>query len=229
MIRVAVIDSGVHASHPHVRGRVSGFAIDVDGHRSADYVDRIGHGTAVAAAIREKAPDAEILAIKVFVDALRTDAATLARAIIEAAREGADVINLSLGAAGSQHAPIFAPALDEARRRGAFVVAARDAGEQRWLPGSMEGVLGVRVDWNCRRDAYRIDEVDGAPVVIASGYPREIPGVPRERNLRGLSFAVANASGFVAQALAEGPIASLEGLVLRLRARAADGVRNVST
>ena len=33
-------------------------------------MDRLGHGTAVAAAIKEKAPDAEIYAVKVFDRAL---------------------------------------------------------------------------------------------------------------------------------------------------------------
>lgn len=216
MIRIAVIDSGVHALHPHVGGRVTGFAIDADGWRSRDFVDRIGHGTAVAAAIREKAPDAEIVAIKVFADALRTDAATLARAIAEAVQDGVQLINLSLGTAGARHVATFAPVIEEARRRGAFVVAARDSGDLQWLPGSMDGVIGVRVDWECPRDAYRVGNADGTPVMLASGFPREIPGVPRERNLRGLSFAVANATGFVARALAAGPVASIDGLFARL-------------
>jgi len=34
--------------------------------------------------------------------------------------------------------------------------------------------------------------------VRAAGYPRPIPGVPVEQNLRGLSFAVANATGVLA-------------------------------
>ena len=37
-------------------------------------------------------------------------------------------------------------------------------------------------------------------VYVASGYPRSLPGVPRERNLHGISFAVANMTGFVARA-----------------------------
>ena len=37
-----------------------------DGSVSDDYVDRIGHGTAVTAAIKEKAPDADFIAIKIF-------------------------------------------------------------------------------------------------------------------------------------------------------------------
>ena len=37
--------------------------------------------------------------------------------------------------------------------------------------------------------------------LMASGYPRPIPGIPNERNLQGISFAVANMSGFAARAL----------------------------
>src|SRR5215213_5593753 len=42
-IRIAVIDSGVHADHPHVGGVAGGVAIDAVGHVSRDFVDRIGH------------------------------------------------------------------------------------------------------------------------------------------------------------------------------------------
>src|SRR5207247_8032201 len=91
-VHVAVIDSGVHATHPHVGGVAGGFGIRDDWTLVDDYVDRLGHGTAVTAAIREKAPDAEIIAIKVFWRTLTTDVATLARAIDEAAAAGAAVI-----------------------------------------------------------------------------------------------------------------------------------------
>ena len=38
-------------------------------------------------------------------------------------------------------------------------------------------------------------------MLSTSPYPRDIPGVSRERNVNGVSFAVANATGFVARAL----------------------------
>ena len=47
-------------------------------------MDRLGHGTAVTAAIREKAPDASIIAIKVFWNTLSTDVSSLVRGIDEA-------------------------------------------------------------------------------------------------------------------------------------------------
>ena len=59
---VAVIDSGVHAEHPHVGSVAGGVTIEPDGEAHADYLDRLGHGTAVTAAILDKAPDADIQA-----------------------------------------------------------------------------------------------------------------------------------------------------------------------
>jgi hypothetical protein len=77
-VRVAVIDSGIHPGHPHVLGVAGGVAIFRDG-ESDDYLDRLGHGTAVAAAIREKAPDAQLLAVKVFDRTLSSSVGALVR------------------------------------------------------------------------------------------------------------------------------------------------------
>jgi subtilisin family serine protease len=200
-VRIAVIDSGVHAAHPHVRGVAGGIAIREDGIVIDEYVDRLGHGTAVTAAIREKAPDAEIFAIKVFWRALATDIKTLVRAIDEAAARGAAVINLSLGTAEMQHRDQLAAAVARARARNTIIVAANDDGGVRWLPGCLEDVVAVRADWACERDAYTVAFVQDRPVLSTSPYPRDIPGVSRERNINGVSFAVANASAFVCRAL----------------------------
>ncbi|HYM21915.1 MAG TPA: hypothetical protein VEU08_01845, partial [Vicinamibacterales bacterium] len=70
----------------------------------------------------------------------------------------------------------------------------------------------------CPRDRYRTAEADGAIVFRASGFPRPIEGMPPERNLNGISFAVANMSGFVARALEAAPGASLEEVVSSLMA-----------
>src|SRR5262245_37772227 len=96
-VRVAVIDSGVHAEHPHVGAVAGGVAIDPDGREHGDYVDRIGHGTAVAAAIRDLAPDAAIYAVKIFDRTLATHVDQLVGAIDWSARAGMHVANLSLG------------------------------------------------------------------------------------------------------------------------------------
>jgi subtilisin family serine protease len=159
----------------------------------------------VTAAIREKAPDADILIIKVFWRALSTDIGTLVRAIEEASARGADVINLSLGTAEMQHRERLAAAVARARAHHSIIVAANDDGGVRWLPGCLEQVVAVRADWSCARDVYAVEFVEDRPVLTTSPYPRDIPGVSRERNVNGVSFAVANASGFVARALEASP------------------------
>jgi len=216
-IRVAVVDSGVHAAHPHVGGVAGGIAIGEDGGISDDFVDRLGHGTAVAAAIREKAPDAELFAVKVFWRTLATDVPTLVRGIDEACGHGARVVNLSLGTTDARHRDALAQAVERARRRGAFVVAAAPDGQAEWLPGALDDVVAVELDWSCNRHEYRVATAAGRSRIVASGYPRDIPGVPRDKNLRGISFAVANASGFVARALRAVPVSDMSGLFEILR------------
>ena len=64
----------------------------------------------------------------------------------------------------------------------------------------MDVVVGVGLDLRCARDLYRVERTENRDVFYASGYPRPIPGLPPERNLRGVSFAVANMTGFVVRA-----------------------------
>ena len=198
-VRIAVVDSGVHARHPHVGGVEQGIAVRDDGTLDEDFVDRLGHGTAVTAAIREKSPDAAIVAVKVFWQALTTDVASLVRGIDESWARGASVINLSLGTSNATHRSLLQEAVQRASGHGAVVVAAvEDAID--WFPGSLDGVIPVTLDWTCPRHEYRLVRHHDRPSIAASGYPREIPGVPPERNLKGISFAVANATAFIARA-----------------------------
>ena len=88
-VTVAVIDSGVHAEHPHVGSVAGGVAIEPDGETHADYLDRLGHGTAVTAAILDKAPDVDIQAVKVFGRTLATSSGALVKAIDWAVEQGA--------------------------------------------------------------------------------------------------------------------------------------------
>jgi len=186
-MKIAVIDSGIHEGHPHV-GRVAGavhFTADGVGN---DPLDRLGHGTAVAAAIREKVPDADLFAVKVFDRRLSVRIESILRALAWCRDERMEVINLSLGTENEEHrAPLIAAIADN----GVVVSAAH------MLPGSLLGVVGVAADESCPRDEFRRD----GDVFLASPYPRPIPGVPAERNLHGVSFAVANMTGFVARAL----------------------------
>ena len=200
-VRVAVIDSGVHPGHPHVGAVHAGVSFDAAGARGDDTVDRLGHGTAVAAAIREKAPDAVIVPVKVFDRELLATSEALVAAINWAVDARVDLINLSLGTANPAHQMRLGEALIRAVRAGIGLVAAAEQDAVRWLPGSLPLAIGVTLDWECPRDQAMVRVVQEGAVrrlrIGASGYPRPITGVPPERNLKGLSFAVANVTGLL--------------------------------
>jgi subtilisin family serine protease len=215
-VRIAIVDSGIHAAHPHVGGIAGGVAIDEHGGRHSDIVDRLGHGTAVAAAIHDGAPDAELFPVKVFDRALATGIASLVNGIDWAAANGMHLVNLSLGTPRREHEGALTGAVERAAAANVLIVAARFDNGQSWLPGSLAGVLPVEIDWTLPRDQYRSATVDGVRVFYASGFAREIPGVPPERNLHGISFAVANMTGLVARAIEGTADRSLVAVLARL-------------
>jgi hypothetical protein len=197
-LRIGVIDSGVHATHPHIDRAIQGVTIFPDLHEEPVCLDRLGHGTAVAAAILEKAPTVELFAIKVFHDRLATSIHTLVRAIAWATEHDMDLINLSLGTANPDHEAVLQSAVDEVLKKGISLISAYE--DSRWLPGRLPGVVPVELDWDCPRDEYRTATLpDSRTLYRASGYPRPIPDVPPERNLKGISFAVANVTGLLAR------------------------------
>lgn len=214
---IAVIDSGVHADHPHVGGVAGGVAIDAAGRVSGDFVDRIGHGTAVMAAIKEKAPAADCYAVRIFDTRLAASAAKLLAALDWAVEARVHVINLSLGSANAAHAEAFRSAVTRAQAAGVAIVAARDDEGVEWLPGCLPGVIPVQVDWECPRDEFRVADAGGTATFRASGFARPFPGVDPRRNLHGVSFAVAHITGFLARAMSIGPTASTGDALQRLR------------
>jgi len=201
-VRITVIDSGVHASHPHVQRVAGGIGIDSSGGIHSDYVDRLGHGTAVTAAIREKAPAADIFVIKVFDRELRTTGDALVAALRVARDNHTQIVNLSLGTTNPEYETRLAAEIGAAQTSGMFVVTAAPQPEARWLPGTLPDTIAVELDMSLPRDRCDIIVTPGSEIrARASGYPRPIPGVPPERNLQGISFAVANVTGLLALVL----------------------------
>jgi subtilisin family serine protease len=213
-----VIDSGVHAQHPHVQGVAGGIGVDAKGALHEDYVDRVGHGTAVTAVIREKAPEAQVFVARVFDRELSSTGEALVAALRWAVTVDARLVSLSLGTTNGDHEPALRAVVDDASRAGAIVVAAGPQEGTAWLPGRLPGVVAVSLDLTLPRDACTLTiESDGRLAARASGYPRPIAGVPPERNLRGLSFAVANTSGLLARVLQDvSPGVALPAALARL-------------
>ena len=186
-VRVAVIDSGVNPAHPHVGRLASGTAIAAGGSTGGDYIDWLGHGTAVAAAICERAPGAELFAVKVFDRHLSADIDVLVEGIDWATAHDVDLINLSLGTANPDHTAALGSAVGRAAEAGALVVAAGTHDGIAYLPGSLDGVVRVELDWSCPRLAVEVvsGEGRGDTVCRASGYPRPVPGVSPETQPQG--------------------------------------------
>ncbi len=193
-VRIGVLDSGVCRTHPHVGKIVDGITITADG-TETEYEDHLGHGTAVAAVIHHMNPEADLVAVKIFDRKLATSLPVVIRAIDWCLEHDIQVINLSLGTLNPEHRSAFEGAVARTKAAGVVIVSALEMGGAAALPGSLAGVIGVM-----EADDYQVSHRYGKLVYTAPPFPRDIPGIPRERNLRGVSFAVARVSARVAGA-----------------------------
>jgi hypothetical protein len=210
-LKIAVIDTGINAGHPHICAPTHAVVFDSQ-ETEPSFDDVLGHGTAVTAAIQEKAPHADYYILKLFGKSLRATGGRLLGAIDWAINHRMDIVNLSLGTPNFDYRPALEMLVSRANAAGVLLVAARHSERTPVLPGMLDGVIGVDVDWNLARDEYRISLASGSPIFHASGFPRPLPGIPVSRNLSGISFAVANMTGFLARACGEMEQRSIESV-----------------
>jgi subtilisin family serine protease len=154
-VTVAVIDTGVDASHPDLAGQVLPGIDIVGGSKTGVSTDPNGHGTHVAGTIAaltgngvgvaSVAPGVKILPVRVLGadgSGYMSDAAT---GIVWAADHGANVINMSLGS--SAQVTAVTNAISYARSKGVTVVAAagnaRTSGSPTSWPAADAGVIAV--------------------------------------------------------------------------------------
>jgi hypothetical protein len=220
---VAILDSGLQTLNPHVAGaKVAGFALTGDGpdlHRTDDFSDLTGHGTAATAALLRWVPDAEILAVRLLDDELRTTSATLAAGIVAAAEAGARVINLSLGTRAEESRSLLADAVDQAARLGAICIASAHPRGVALYPADLPTVVSATTHRDCPlADLYRVD--GDLPRFLAHGWPRPIEGRSPTDNLFGPSFAAVHVSARVVALLRDAPGLDFDGVVSGLRAQA---------
>src|SRR5262245_57104437 len=101
-VRVAILDTGIDASHPALEGAVRGSweVVHSGGRlvcRSAQSSDLVGHGTACAGIIHMIAPDAELYSVRVMGADASGTGDQLLHGLNWAISQNMDVINLSLG------------------------------------------------------------------------------------------------------------------------------------
>lgn len=143
---VAVLDTGVALDHQAFAGRLlAGYDMVDDDTVPNDDGDGLGwgHGTHIAGIIAQTSPQSKLLPIRVLDTNGRGNTFTLAYAIEWAVANGADVINLSLGAEADSQ--VLRSAVAHAVEEGVIVVAA--AGnihtDTPQFPASYPNVLSV--------------------------------------------------------------------------------------
>ncbi len=128
-IRVAVLDTGIDASHPDLSDAIDD-ARDFTLSRSG-VADRVGHGTHVAGIIGARkndrgvvgvAPDCRLLIAKVLGDDGAGTSDRVAAGIDWACEQGADILSLSLGSPEDSNA--LRAAVERAAAREKFVICA---------------------------------------------------------------------------------------------------------
>lgn len=137
-IRIAVVDTGLDRAQQVVAGIAIRSVAEGRIAYEPDWADRLGHGTAVAKLIRAQAPDADLLAVRIFGTAPIATADQLVGAIRWAISHGAQLINLSLGTGEARHAARLETACRLAIANGALVVAAGPL-----LPAIVPSALGI--------------------------------------------------------------------------------------
>jgi subtilisin family serine protease len=145
-IKVAVVDTGIDAQHPFLKDHiVGGFSPISKGTSVADYQDEQGHGTHVAGIIRQVAPDAQLLAVRVFPnEGEGGESATLETVeagIRWAIDNGAQVINLSLG--GDSAPASFRKVFEYGASKGVLFAIASGNGRayEPMIPAAYAGVV----------------------------------------------------------------------------------------
>jgi len=202
---VAIVDSGIDADHPELKGKViESVDARVEGNRvffdpSAEG-DSAGHGTACAGIVAKIAPDAKFASIKVLGAGGLGDGQVFIAGLEYAIKQRYKVINLSLGTTKPQ---FFAPLhdmLDRAYQAGCIVVAAANNLPQPSFPSVFSSSL-ISVIKSEETDPLKFGFHYGQIIELTA------PGVNvrtswlggGHRNLTGNSFACPHISGVVAR------------------------------
>lgn len=229
-VSVAVVDSGVDAHHPTLKGRVLAGA-DFSGGGQASIgdgrVDNYGHGTQMASLIvahgkvQGVAPGAVIVPVR-DAEGGESSAARIGEGIRWAAEHQVDVISIS---AGVDDDPRLREAIDIALSRGIVVVAGvgnTDKHSSVMFPAAYPGVIGVcAVD---KAGNHAPISVQGHEVDLCAPGERISSALPG--NSYGLGTGTSSATALVAGAAAlvrsKFPNLSAAEVVQRLTATATD-------
>jgi subtilisin family serine protease len=147
-VRVCILDSGVDAEHPLVRGLESAVTIsigendeiiaeeDTDG-------DLSGHGTACAGIVRSLAPECELGSVRVLGAGFTGSGGVLLAGLRYAVEQGFDVINMSLSTTKKPFAGVLHELADSAYFRRTVLVASAHNMPVESYPWRFSSVISV--------------------------------------------------------------------------------------
>jgi len=228
---VAVLDSGVNASHPDLSGNIIDGWNYVD--NNDDVMDEDEHGTMVAgiiAAIANNSIGIAGVASNVSIMPLKVLSSSggswidLDKAILRAAHSGARIIAMSLGGEYSRPSMAIEAAINHAYQDGCLLVAAagNDNNSESFYPAACENVIAVAaVDQTSIKAAFSNygEYIDfcapGVNILTTSKDGDYVYG-------SGTSFAAPFVTGVVALMVSRYPQLTNEEVISTLRAEAED-------
>ena len=226
-VKVAVIDSGIDASHPAVGG-VSGYVAITQGegglaHETEPHADSFGHGTACAGIVRALAPDCELYSVKVL-GRLGGRGEIFAAGLRWAIENGMHVCNLSLGTTKKDFFAVLHELVDLAYFRNVVLVTAANNMPIPSFPSMYSSVISVASHDIKDDDLFYYNP---APPVEFGALGIDVrvawPG-GGSMTVTGNSFAAPRLTGVTAKILAKHPGLTLFQLKGILRALAANVV-----
>lgn len=210
-VSVAIVDSGVEANHPAVKGRlIESWAVEMQ-HGEPIVVsdeggeDLFGHGTACAGIIVGLAPEVEIVSLRVLGADLKGKGAAFAVALEKAIERPVNVANLSLSSKSDALFPIFHELADEAYFHNVVLVSAANNVPGPSYPSLFSSVISVAA--HGEPDPWRF-YYNPAPPVEFGAWGVDVPVAWRDGGqtvATGNSFAAPHITALVALLLSKHP------------------------
>jgi subtilisin len=225
-VKVAVIDSGVDASHPAI-GKVDGYVAisqEPEGliYDTEPHEDVYGHGTACAGVIRSLAPDCEIYSVRVLGPKLAGRGSVFAAGLRWAVENGMEVCNLSLSTSKKDFFGVLHELADKAYFGNVMVVASADNMPVVSYPAMYASVFSVASHGVA--DPYLFYYNPQPPVEFgAYGINVRVPWTNGGwQTMTGNSFATPHIAGLVTKILGKHPELTIFQMKAVLRALAAN-------
>ena len=209
-VKVAIIDSGVEASHPVVQGRlVESVTVQIVDDETEvvpdEPIDMYGHATACAGIVVGLAPEVEIYSVRVLGADLRGKGAAFLAGLEWAVERGVHAMNLSLSSKSESLFPYFHEVVDDAYFKHVALVCAVNNVPGLSFPSTFSSVFSVA--------AHAIPEAEvffynPAPPVEWGAWGVDVPIGWKDGTTTvatGNSFAAPHVCGLVARILSKHP------------------------